>query len=457
MHGQPTERPDHFAPLANLFERIKRGERVMALVSAPPQFGKSELLAHGGAQVLAHHPEWPMLYVSYGDSLAEEKSRLFRDYARASGVELREDAESVATWLTPANGGLRARGIFSPITGNPSKLTIVDDPHKNRAEAESALIREKTHQEFNSSVRSRSHPDSSIIVCHARWHPDDLIGRLEKELDENGKPVWEVINLPAILTNGQPLWHRRPLSWLETVRRRNENDWHSLYMGKPQSAGDVLFRGVHFYDKLPFRYTVGKGADLAYSEKTRACYSCGVTMIASIDSTGDNPDPDPWFYVVDVQRAQCEVPAFASMLSAVELDWPGGAWHWFASAQERGVAQLLREMGVDFNDVLATEDKRARAQPVATAWNRGRILVPRNMAALLGDRARNEDHKTLPPWLKPFVDEVARFTGAKGETNDQVDAFASAYESVRHSSPSEATVVPDGSSRWDNGGGRGFG
>lgn len=454
MTGNPTERPEHLTKLANVFERINRGERVMVLVSVPPQYGKSEVLCHGGAKILAHHEEWPLLYVSYGDDLAEEKSRAMRDYARSCGVELREDADSVGTWLTPSSGGLRARGIFSPITGNPARVVIVDDPHKNRKDAESALMRERVHQEFNSSVRSRTHPESSIIVCHARWHVDDLIGRLSKERDAKGQPVWEIINLPAVLPDGRPLWHRRPLDFLETVRRRDERDWQSLYMGEPQSQGDAIFRGVNFFTKLPFRYSVGKGVDLAYTAKTSACYSCGVTMLSFVDTTTN--DPDPWYYIVDVQRAQCEVRDLASRLRAIDALWPGSAWHFYGSAQEVGLAPLLHELGVAFNAEKANDDKLTRALPIATAWNRGRVLVPKNMAALLGEHASKEAHNVEVPWLKPFVDELGNFTGRKGETNDQVDALASAFESCRHATPSPMMTVSGVGSRWDTDD-RGFG
>lgn len=454
MTGNPTERPEHLARLADVFERINRGERVMVLVSIPPQFGKSELMCHGGSKILANHGDWPLLYVSYGDDLAEEKSRLMRDYSRLCGVEMREDADSVGTWLTPTGGGLRARGIFSPITGNPARVIIVDDPHKNRKDAESALMRERVYQEFNSSVRTRAHPETSFVVCHARWHTDDLIGRLSKERDENGKPVWEVINLPAILSNGQPLWHRRPLSFLEPIRRRDERDWNSLYMGEPKSQGDAIFRGVRFFTQLPFRYSVGKGIDLAYTTKTSACYSCGVTMLAFVDTT--TSDPDPWYYVVDVQRAQCEPRDLAGRLRAIDAMWPGSAWHFYGSAQEVGLAPLMHELGVAFNAEKAVEDKLTRALPIATAWNRGRVLVPKNMGALLGERASKEARESEVSWLKPFVDELGTFTGRKGETNDQVDALASAFESCRQMTPSPMSVVEDGGSRWENEG-RGFG
>lgn len=429
--GAPTERPEHLKEVCEIFERIERGEELRVLLSVPPQFGKTETTLHGLARLLARHPEWPIVYASYSATIAEDKSRSARDYAVRAGVDLRFDANALATWLTPFGGGLRARGVGGPLSGSPAKVLIVDDPHKDRAEADSPLMRQKVHDWFTSTAMSRIHPGASVVVIHTRWHDDDLIGRLSKEVDADGKKVWTVINLPAILPDGRPLWHRRPLSFLEGQRRLNEFDWHSLWMGSPRPRGDSVFRGVHFYDKLPIRFGVGRGLDLAYTKKTRACYSSGITMLAAVDTTGDNPDPDPWYYIVDVRRRQCEVPEFAAELSAAETLWRGGAWHWYSSTTEAGVAQLLREMKIPVNDVLATTDKFSRAQPVATAWNRGRILVPRNMAVLLGDRAGRDDHEREVPWLRALVDELGRFTGVSDVADDQVDSLASAYESVR--------------------------
>lgn len=430
--GSPTERPEHLRQIAEVFERIEKGEELRVLISVPPQFGKTETILHGIARLLARHQDWPLVYTSYAATIAEDKSRIARDYATRAGVDLRVDANAVSTWLTPYGGGLRARGVGGALSGSPAKLLIVDDPHKDRAEADSPLMRQKVHDWFTSTAMSRLHPGASVLVVHTRWHDDDLIGRLSKEVDKDGKKVWEVINLPAVLPDGRPLWHRRPLSFLEGQRRLNEFDWWSLWMGSPRPKGDSVFRGVHFFDKLPHRYGIGRGVDFAYSEKTRSCFSAGITLLAAVDTTGDSPDPDPWFYVVDVRHNQYEVPAFASELKAAQIIWPGNAWHWFSSTTEAGVAQLLREDGVPINDVLATNDKFARAQPAATAWNRGRILVPRNMAVLLGDRAREKDFETEVPWLRNLVDELGRFSGIRGERNDQVDALASAYESVRY-------------------------
>lgn len=396
------ERPEHLAAIADLFARAEQGE-VRALVSVPPQHAKTETILHGCAWLLRRHSDWTVGYTSYSAEIAKSKSRSARDYALRAGVRLRDDSASVTEWRTTDGGGMLARGIGGGLTSMGLRVLVIDDPHKDRADAESALSRQRVHDWYTSTARTRVHPGGSIIVCHTRWHEDDLIGRLAKE------GGWEVINLPAIREDGSPLWYQRPISFLEKARSASEYDWHSLYMGSPRPRGAAVFRGAKFYDRLPDRYRIGKGTDLAYTAKTHADWSVGIVLLCESE-----PGRAPLFYVADVQRAQLDVPAFASRLQVADTKWPG-PWHWFCSTTEKGVAQLLTRGGVRVAAALATADKFVRAQPVSTAWNEGRVLVPRSA-----------------PWLKDFVDEIGNFSGVGDRRDDQVDALASAFESVRH-------------------------
>ncbi len=430
------ERPEHLAPIAEFFDRVSRGESLRWLISAPPQFGKSECMGAGVARYIARHPDRPVIYGSYGADLAERKSRTIRDHCSQLGVELRADANAVSTWLTPEGGGFLARGIGGSTTGNPAKLVVIDDPHKDREEAESALLRQKVFDWYSSVISTRCHPDSSILVAHARWHDEDLIGQL-KELKHprTGEPLFRHINLPAIDADRKPLWHQRPLEFLEPFMAQ-EHDWWSLWMGQPRKRGERVFKGVHYYDRLPHHFSVGKGLDLAYTSRKSSHHSAGVVLLEDTD----RPTSERRWYVVDVRRhhgalinrpeiiggeATITNPGaaedFVSKLQSVI--WPG-AWHWFTSSTERGVADLLTDKGIPVEAVLATADKFSRAQPVAAEWNQGRILVPREA-----------------PWLREFVDEVGSFTGVSDKSDDQCVAKGTLVETATGARAIEAVLV----------------
>lgn len=400
------ERPEHLAKLAEVFRRIDAGEAVRALVSYPPQHGKSDMLVNGVARSLRRKPWLRNAYACYGDTLVRKKSRQCRDTALAAGVRLRDDSHAVNDWQTTDGGGLFSTGVGGPLTGNPvDGLLVVDDPHKDRADAESALARERVYDWWTSTARARLHPSASAIISHTRWHDDDLIGRLSKERKPDGSEAWEIINVPALNERGEALWHLRPASFLEEQRRGSEYDWWSLWMGSPRPKGEAVFKRAHFYAELPDRYSIGLGVDLAYTAKTRADSSVAVVLLKG----GKNEQGLDLFYVAEVRRAQCEVPAFVEVLGGLNESY-AGSWHWYCSTTEKGVAQVVSSGDVKIDPVLATADKFVRAQPVAAAWNEGRILVPRNA-----------------PWLKAFVDELGSFTGVGDRHDDHVDALASAF------------------------------
>ncbi len=222
--------PRHLAPLVDLLDRVER-EPVRACVSVPPRHSKTETVMHGVARFLARHPERTVAYVSYAADIARSKSRQLRDYAGRAGVTLREDSSALHEWRTPQGGGLLATGIGGPLTGHGVALLVIDDPFKNRQDADSPTVRENVAQWFTSTAMTRVEPGGSVLVVHTRWHRDDLIGRLSRDEDV----AWQVVNLPALDAHEAALWPER-WSRAALLSRRaevGEHDWQSLYQGHP--------------------------------------------------------------------------------------------------------------------------------------------------------------------------------------------------------------------------------
>src|SRR5262249_28726051 len=108
---------------------------------------------------------------------------------------------SAEEWETPHGGGVRAVGVGAGVTGYGASLIIIDDPVKNRAEAESKTYRDKVFDWFNDDISPRLEPDGAMILIQTRWHEDDLAGRLIQEM-VNGGEQWEILALPAIAEEG---------------------------------------------------------------------------------------------------------------------------------------------------------------------------------------------------------------------------------------------------------------
>lgn len=414
---QRWERPTHLAPLVELLEAAET-EPVRALVSVPPRCGKTETLLAAIAWRLTRHPEHAIAYASYSSDLARSKSRLARDYARMSDVGLRDDTNSVGEWRTTDGGGMLAMGVGAGLTGHGANTLIIDDPTKNRAEAESSRIRDSIYEWFTSTAMTRVEPGGSVIVCHTRWHPDDLIGRLERDAAVR----WTRINLPAINDEGEALW---PSRWpVDAMLRRKaevgEYDWASLYQGHPRPRGGSVFRDVVLCDEAPSRgYKVSIGIDLAYSTRTHSDYSVAVVMAES----------GGVYYVLDVIRAQVEAPAFRNALDRLRSRYPTAKPRWYCAGPERGVADLMGEIDAR----ACTADKFVRAQPVAAAWNAGSIQVVRG-----------------GQWLDAFVREVTAFTGVADSHDDQVDALAAAFDAFSNVAPKRKAVLQPRESSIDD-------
>lgn len=414
--------PRHLTKLAEVLVR-SQFEPVYCWISVPPRHSKTETLLHYVPWRLHRDPKSQIAYCTYEANLAYTKSRRMREMAEANGVQFKKAARNVKEWETLQGGKLIATGVGGPLTGKGANLLIIDDPLKNREEAESPVIRQKIWDWFTSTALTRVEPGGSVIVCHTRWHDDDLIGRISTE--ENFKD-WVGIQFPAVdewtdengVLRRKPLWGAQwPLHELDKKRRLvGEYDWAALYQGQPRPKGGRMFRAPNRYE-LPMitesdrPYKIIIGADPAATEKTSADYSVAVVMAVSgefntLDFRGD---------VLEVYRDQVEIPKFVARLRDLAIKW-GAPIAVEAVAGFKAVPQMLRNLDKRLRVIEAPVlgDKFTRALPVAAAWNDGRVRIPHSS-----------------DWGNDFLSEIEKFTGVKDARDDQVDALAHAYNSAQ--------------------------
>jgi len=418
------QRPNHLVRLLDVLERTER-EPVRAIVNLPPRHSKTETLLHGIARRVKRRPWQTCIYATYGDRLARDKSILAREYAQRAGVVMRDDSNAADRWRTTHLGGALFTSIGGAITGQGADVLIVDDPHKDRVEAESLIARDNVWNWYIGTALDRVEVGGSIIVCQTRWHPDDMTGRL---LEQHAQDGWEVINLPALGTvdpatgtrvaddNGTALWPERWSREELLKKKRDEYEWRSKFQQQPVNRGGAVFKDVRYYHprRLPPGLRISVGIDLAYSEKTHADHSACVVL--GQDHLGT-------VYVLAVARNQVEVPAFVEVIKGTIASYPSAKIHWHTSTTEAGTAQLLKALGLNVKHALAKADKFIRAQPAAAAWNAGEVLLPSGY----DDSAEGGLIMPPPEWVAEFVREVTKFTGVGDKKDDQVDAFASAY------------------------------
>lgn len=402
--------PRHLDPLVQALERSWT-EPIRRTAHAPPRHGKTDTVLQFIVATLRRQPHRTLAYVTYEDRTARSKSRRCRNWALAAGVELNEAAGNLNEWRTREGGGLLATGIGGPLTSQGVDILLIDDPYKNRVQAESPAYRAMVADWWGDVAESRIEPGGSAFIFHTRWHTDDLIGHV---LGGEDGASWEHIHLPAISDAGEALWPER---WpLESLRQKQRSvgayTWASLYQGTPRPRGGAVFGDVHFFDVAPGSgYRVAIGVDLAYTAKTSSDYSTAV-VVAAHRKQNEKTDT---FYVLEVVREQLQAPAFRVRLQQLRERYPGASWRAYVAGPERGTVDLMAEgpRGVPLLALPATADKFLRAQPVASAWNAGCVLVRQG--------AR---------WANDFVTELASFTGVKDVHDDQVDALAAAYDAL---------------------------
>lgn len=279
--------------IARQLERVERGEVKRIMLFVPPRYGKSEM---GSilfpAWYLGKHPEKEIITASYSADLAQDfgyKTRNLvatEEYQELFKTKLRDDSKSKAKWLTQEGGGYTAVGVGGAITGRGADILIIDDPIKNREEAESQLIRDKIWSWYTSTAYTRLEKDAAVILILTRWHKDDLAGRL-LDAQKEGGDKWEVVKFPAIAVEdeifrkeGEALWSAKyNLDALQQIKNTiGVYDWSALYQQEPVSSESQEFKQEYFKyrtldEVLALQTNRFLTIDTAISQKASADYT----------------------------------------------------------------------------------------------------------------------------------------------------------------------------------------
>jgi predicted phage terminase large subunit-like protein len=422
-------------------------------ISLGPQHGKTEGLT-------VRYPLWRMLRTPglrvgvccYNQRFTNKQSRKTRRIVRSLNLQF-GDVNTVDEWILSNGSTYIARGAGAGISGEPLDCVLLDDPFKNRAEADSPTVQERVYEWYMDDVTPRVQRAGSMIVIHTRFGPGDLIGRIQDSAEAKD---WTFLRLPAIAETqeerdtinarqglptgvkdpinrepGMPLCEDRyPLSELQSKRLTMGVGFEAEYQQNPIPRGGTFFERSWFLspdgkpvlssidDVLKLSHVDGKPTarfmryyDLASSRNDAACFTAGV-LLAKI---GDAETAR--FYVCDVIRGRW-MPAERNdkMLEVAQLDAqiPGFEKTWFESpvfdknkAAARAIIAKLAGHPVSGDNVSTQGSKELRAEPVAGAAKAGIIKC-------IGFST-----------LHTFLGEVEAFP--RGTYRDQVDSLSGCY------------------------------
>lgn len=415
--------------MVEALESLGPGEGLVLCV--PPRHSKTVTVSAWLEWCIGQSPTSDAIYASYGVDLARRSSRAIRNellYGQAMrsyfpAVTLSEDSQSVTDWATVHGGQFRAAGVGGGLTGMGARYAVVDDPFKDRREADSLLKQESIWEWFTQVLLTRLTPDARLVVMHTRWSEGDLAGRIMTaleagETDDLGGLKWKVVELRGLAEEddvlarfpGEALWPTRyNAAKLQAFNKADPYGFAALYQQRPRPREDKVFGPAFFYRELPatkLRY--GRGIDLAYTKSSRANHSAAY----QVGALGDR------FYVLHGERWQDVIGESIQRLKALQSRF-GGKARIESNGPQKGIFDTLQIAGLQVEGFTPVGDKYARALPLIEAWNDGRVLLP-SPDAFPASRA----------WVTTLISVIERFTGSGNESDDDIDALGNAIVQI---------------------------
>ena len=444
-HGESwkkTKMSDFVADRVQTFlETETDGAYDILLIESPPQHGKSMTVTESlPSWYLGKHPEHRVIIASYDSDFAERFCRRNKEKLKSCGgrlfqVSLGSVDRAQEFELSNGKGRLISRGIMSGITGNPANLIIIDDPVKNRQEADSPAFRDRVWEEWQNSLKSRLAAGAKVLVIMTPWHEDDMAARLL-----SSEPNISLLRLPVEAEPGDPMGRApgEPLcpelgkdkKWLESFKagyihdaRGGQRAWTALYQCSPRSEEGAIVRRAwwKFYDPEAVKRfgTQLISVDAAFKGEENNDY-------VSIQVWGKLGRD---YYLRHCINAHLDFPGTLAAIRQTAKDYPE-ARAVLIEDKANGPA-IIQTLQRELYCIPVTPlgGKASRVHAVAPAIEAGHVFLP--------DPAK-------APWAAAFIDQFTAFPA--GAHDDMVDSASQALNRLIFSS-GEAAPAADSRDR----------
>ena len=417
IHGR------HHALMAKKFEEIAEGKLKRLIINMPPRHTKSEFASNMlPAWFLGKYPDKKVIQTSNTADLAVGFGRKVRNlvdseqYAKIfPNVALRADSKAAGRWATNHNGDYFAIGVGGTVTGKGADLLIIDDPHSEQ-EARLAqgdpTVFDNVYEWYTSGPRQRLQPGGAIIIVMTRWSDKDLTGRVLKSDNTD----WELIELPAIMPSGQPLWPEFwSLSELEALKEElPPYKWNAQYQQKPTGEEGAIVKRDWWKrwesNRPPRCVYIIQSWDTAFTKSQRADYSACTTWGVFYKDEDEN---DVNIILLDALKEKMEFPELKKKAKEMYDEWEPDSCIIEAKAAGAPLIHELRRMGVYVQDYTPSRgnDKFVRLNSVTDLFSSGKVWAPETR------------------WADEVIEEMARFPNA--EHDDLVDSSVQALMRFR--------------------------
>ena len=260
----------HHKIINKKFNDLAKGKIKRLIINMPPRHTKSEFASYLlPAWMIGKKPNLKIFQATHTADLAIDFGRKTKNlvdekhYQELFKTRLQEDSQAAGKWKTEQGGEYFAAGVGGAITGRGADLLIIDDPHKEQDVRADGKAFDKAMNWYTAGPRQRLQPGGAIVIVMTRWSTKDVTGQLLKAQSEEGSDQWEVVELPAILPNGKPVW---PEFWkIEALLKPKASipvsNWLAQYMQQPTAEEGAILKREWWMDwegKYPpkIEYTV---------------------------------------------------------------------------------------------------------------------------------------------------------------------------------------------------------
>ena len=416
----------HHKIMADAFERVAKGELKRLIINMPPRHTKSEFASYLlPSWFLGKFPEKKIIQAAHTAELAMGFGRKVRNlvssepYQKIFETKLSTDSKAANRWNTNKGGDYFAVGVNGAVTGKGADLLIIDDPHSEQeAKLGNPAVYDQVYEWFTSGPRQRLQPGGAVIIVMTRWATRDLTGQILKNSSRDGADNWEVIEFPAILPSGNPLW---PGFWkveeLEAIKAEIPvSKWEAQYQQNPTSEEGAIVKREYWkiwedQDPPDCEYVI-QSWDTAFEKHNRADYSACTTW-GVFRHPDKNGDLKPNIILLDAFKDRMEFPELKKKAFEMWKEWNPDTLLVEKRAAGAPLIYELRKMGIPLSEYTPHkgQDKIARVNSIADLFASGVVWRPETR------------------WAEEVMEEMASFPNA--DHDDLTDSSSQALMRFR--------------------------
>ena len=416
----------HHQIMADAFERVAEGSLKRLIINMPPRHTKSEFASFLlPSWFLGKFPQKKIIQTAHTAELAVGFGRKVRNlvqseqYSKVFSTKLSSDSKAAGRWNTDAGGDYFAIGVGGAVTGKGADLLIIDDPHSEQeANQGNPAVFDGVYEWYTSGPRQRLQPGGAIIIVMTRWSKRDLTGQILKNSSKDGTDDWEVIEFPAILPSGNPLW---PGFWSKEALEALKAElpvakWEAQYQQSPTSEQGAIVKREQWkiWDKEappPCEYII-QSWDTAFEKSNRADYSaCTTWGVFYLEDRHGQSKPN--IILLDAFKDRLEFPDLKKKAFEMWKEWQPDTLIVEKRAAGAPLIYEMRKMGIPLSEYTPHKgsDKIARVNSIADLFASGVVWCPEKR------------------WADEVMEEMASFPN--GDHDDLVDSSSQALMRFR--------------------------